>query len=333
MLSVLLGTATITMNRGEQETLYRQARNLRLHQEIKAQQNNSNLKPRHHSYGNIHQLNTGNRLLQHPPPPQGMNLRSSFAYEEQQRPLNATAYDDLVLSVLKSPLRDQSTLSNLSSVAATSVNSGDSVEGSHRTSTVTTLTTTLENNNESKTYKPMQASEDDLVDDVDLTMETTELNEHHRDSTNLNADLSPYGLKFLRRFRAPKFEAHHHRRVPTPMRRKHNRGRSKSTADILDVGVNATNTNDEEAAMQDDGGAGMEGGKSKLKIIFLNLFLKKIFLPLVDNPYYPIALPIDQAFKAKYMFHHRRGKTFQERLYVFLEHPVGWLCFIYHFTV
>lgn len=250
------------MNRGEQETLYRQARNLRLHQEIKAQQNSSNLKPRHHSYGNIHQLHTGNRLQnQQQQLPQGMNLRSSFAYEEQQRPLNATAYDDLVLSVLKSPLRDQSTLSNLTT--ATSVNS-DSVEGSHRISTVTTLTTAGENNNESKAYRTLQASEDDLADDIDLTMETTELNEHHRDSTNLNSDLSPYGLKFLRRFRAPKFEAHNHRRVPTPMRRKHNRGRSKSTADILDVGVNATNTNDEEAAMQDDGGAGMEGGKKKI---------------------------------------------------------------------
>lgn len=53
----------------------------------------------------------------------------------------------------------------------------------------------------------------------------------------------------------------------------------------------------------------------------------------VPDPYYPIALPIDQAFKAKYVFHHRRGKTFQERLYVFLEHPCGWICFVYHFTV
>lgn len=53
----------------------------------------------------------------------------------------------------------------------------------------------------------------------------------------------------------------------------------------------------------------------------------------VPDPYYPIALPIDQEFKTKYIFHHRRGKTFQERLYVFLEHPGGWLCFVYHFTV
>jgi hypothetical protein len=108
----------------------------------------------------------------------------------------------------------------------------------------------------------LQASEDDLADDVELSMETTELNDKHRDPTTINSDLSPYGLKFLRRFRAPKFEAHHHRRVPTPMRRKHNRGRSKSTADILDVGANATNANDEEVAMQDGGGEeGLEGGR------------------------------------------------------------------------
>ncbi|CAH1398245.1 unnamed protein product [Nezara viridula] len=55
--------------------------------------------------------------------------------------------------------------------------------------------------------------------------------------------------------------------------------------------------------------------------------------PGVPDPYYPIYLPIDQAFKAKYVFHQRRGKTFQERVYVFLEHPGGWICFFYHFTV
>jgi potassium voltage-gated channel KQT-like subfamily protein 1 len=55
--------------------------------------------------------------------------------------------------------------------------------------------------------------------------------------------------------------------------------------------------------------------------------------PGVPDPYYPIYLPIDQAFKAKYVFHQRKGKTFQERVYVFLEHPCGWICFIYHFAV
>lgn len=264
MLSVLFGTTTITMNREEQETLYRQARNLRLHQETKAQHNSSSQqqthKPRHHSYGNIHQIHS---KQQQSHPPQGMNFRSSFGYDDH-RTLNATACDDLVLSVLKSPLRDQSLLSNLSSVAATSVNS-DSVEGSHKFSTVTTLTTATvgDNNNETnpRDYTVLQASEDDLNDD-ELSMETTELNDKHRDSTN-NSNLSPYGLRFLRRFRAPKFEAHHHRRVPTPMKRKHNRGRSKSTADILDVGVSAINAaNDEEVAMQDGGGEeGLEGGR------------------------------------------------------------------------
>lgn len=139
-------------------------------------------------------------------------------------------------------------------------------------------------------------------------METTELNDP-KDPLN-NGELSPCGLNFLRRFRTgriPKFEPHHNR-VPTPMRRKHNKGRSKSRADILD-GV----------ATQ----GGVEGNVAEID---------KPAQGIAD-PYYPIALPIDQAFKAKYIFHHRRGKTFQERLYVFLEHPVGWICFIYHFTV
>lgn len=90
-------------------------------------------------------------------------------------------------------------------------------------------------------------------------METTEL---QTDKKNFNnAELSPYGLKFLRHFRTPKFEAHHHRRVPIAMR-KHNRGRSKSSADILD-GVNQGGNPDEEIAMQDANGEGIEGGKLK----------------------------------------------------------------------
>ena len=56
----------------------------------------------------------------------------------------------------------------------------------------------------------------------------------------------------------------------------------------------------------------------------------------VTAPYYPIFLPIDQDFKAKYIWHHRmakRGKSLKERTYSFLEHPVGWLCFFYHMSV
>ena len=50
---------------------------------------------------------------------------------------------------------------------------------------------------------------------------------------------------------------------------------------------------------------------------------------------YPIFLPMDQAFKTKYVFATRKkkGKTLQERVYTFLEHPTGWTCFAYHFIV
>ncbi|XP_066603243.1 potassium voltage-gated channel subfamily KQT member 1 isoform X2 [Prorops nasuta] len=110
---------------------------------------------------------------------------------------------------------------------------------------------------------------------------------------------------FLRRFRSPRFGEAHHKRVPTPMKRKHRRKKGKD--DIIDNGLDAAE--EEEEPPSPDQVAG------------------------VPDPYYPIYLPIDQAFKAKYVFHHKKGKTFQERLYVFLEHPGGWLCFVYHFTV
>lgn len=314
MLSVLFSATTITMNRGEQETLYRQSRNLRLqHEPNKAQSNkNPSLLPqqhsakRHHSYGNIHQIQTTGNFYK-----QAMNLR----YGDEQRPLTVSACDDLVLSVLKSPIRDQSLLSNLSSVGGGSSISSGTV--GNRMSTATTLTAGTADQAPSPhgvgcSYSALQASEDDLADDVELAMETTELNNDSKNPIS-NSDISPYGLKFLRRFRQgrpPKFEAHH-RRVPTPMRRKHNRGRSKSRADILD-GVTTSNPEDAEEVMD---------------------VIPQVSTAGVPDPYYPIALPIDQAFKAKYIFHHRRGKTFQERMYVFLEHPCGWLCFVYHFTV
>ena len=56
-----------------------------------------------------------------------------------------------------------------------------------------------------------------------------------------------------------------------------------------------------------------------------------------EDNFYPIFLPIDKNFEAKYLFHYRsmkkRGRSIQERVYVFLEHPVGWGCFIYHMSV
>jgi hypothetical protein len=251
MLSLLLGTTTITMNRGEQETLYNQARNLRLHQESKAQHNSS--QPRHHSYGNIHQIHSTTSVNF---PKQVLNYRNAFGNE--QRPC-----DDLVLSVLKSPLRDQSVLSNLSSIAATSETSV-SVEGGKcdRLSTVTTLTTATVDNvsgpqGVGRDYTTLQTSEDDLADDVESALETTELNSDLKDQFN-NPELSPYGLKFLRRFRTPKFEAHH-RRVPTPMRRKTNR--SKSTADILDGVIEPNPDEPDEVAIENGAAEGVEGGE------------------------------------------------------------------------
>ncbi|KAL3266657.1 hypothetical protein HHI36_010820 [Cryptolaemus montrouzieri] len=116
-------------------------------------------------------------------------------------------------------------------------------------------------------------------------------------------------LPFLQRIRrGPRFGEAHHKRVPTPLKRKHQRyTRNHKSKDV----IQPEDIVDEE----DPVGAPSDAPRG------------------VPDPYYPIYLPIDQAFKAKYVFHHKKGKTCQERTYVFLEHPGGWLCFFYHFTV
>lgn len=101
----------------------------------------------------------------------------------------------------------------------------------------------------------------------------------------------------------------HHKRLPTPLKRTKRFGRSRDTHTAV---PSADDVVDEEVGDEPTEDEGPRG---------------------VPDPYYPIYLPIDQAFKAKYVFHHKKGKTFQERLYVFLEHPGGWICFVYHFTV
>ena len=150
-------------------------------------------------------------------------------------------------------------------------------------------------------YAALQGSEDELVagESEDVALKTPGSETEDTDNGGL-VDDPPRKFTFLRRFRSPRFSESHHKRVPTPMKRKHRRKKNKD--DIDDV-----NGEGEEPPSPDQGG--------------------------VPDPYYPIYLPIDQAFKAKYVFHHKKGKTFQERLYVFLEHPGGWLCFVYHFTV
>ncbi|XP_051159405.1 potassium voltage-gated channel subfamily KQT member 1-like isoform X3 [Leptopilina boulardi] len=149
-------------------------------------------------------------------------------------------------------------------------------------------------------YAALQGSEDELVagESEDVALKTPGSETEDTDN-GTPMDEPPRKFTFLRRFRSPRFSETHHKRVPTPMRRKHRRRRNKDD--------NNDNGQEEEPPSPDQVG--------------------------VPDPYYPIYLPIDQAFKAKYVFHHKKGKTFQERLYVFLEHPGGWLCFIYHFTV
>ncbi|KYN02383.1 Potassium voltage-gated channel subfamily KQT member 1 [Cyphomyrmex costatus] len=159
-------------------------------------------------------------------------------------------------------------------------------------------------------YAALQGSEDELVAEQSLEAEDTalktpgsETEDTEDNGANAEESHSPaHRFTFLRRFRSPRFGEAHHKRVPTPMKRKYRRKKSKE--DIIDNDVAGA---EEEPPSPDQTG--------------------------MPDPYYPIYLPIDQAFKAKYVFHHKRGKTFQERLYVFLEHPGGWLCFVYHFAV
>lgn len=50
--------------------------------------------------------------------------------------------------------------------------------------------------------------------------------------------------------------------------------------------------------------------------------------------WFPLYLPIDKAFEAKYLNSKVPGKkTAKERIYLFLEHPAGWFGFIYHMLV
>lgn len=112
------------------------------------------------------------------------------------------------------------------------------------------------------------------------------------------------GASIFSQRRVPRFGDAHHKRVPTPMKKRRYPRHYEAPA--------TPNSELEEEEKQPPTPAKPPG---------------------VPDPYYPIYLPIDQAFKAKYIFHQRRGKTFQERVYVFLEHPVGWVCFVYHFSV
>lgn len=284
------------MNRGEQETLYRQSRNLRLLTDAKVQQEQQQQSQRklsaaynrHHSYGNIHQLNTHMKA----------GNSKSCSEAEQSQPFMR---ENFVLSVLKSPLRGHST-----TAATTALHT----QHENDETPPTNLSTNRSPERPPPDYLSLQNSEDELVDVESAIVEATKLD---RSQTN-----SPGALNFFKRFRANRAQKsephHHHRHMPTPLRRK-GCSRSKSK-DILD-GVSV-------AADPDDLGISEDGPSDT------NIQKEPLGIP---DPYYPIALPIDQQYKTKYAFHHKRGRTFQERLYVFLEHPVGWICFIYHIAV
>ena len=53
----------------------------------------------------------------------------------------------------------------------------------------------------------------------------------------------------------------------------------------------------------------------------------------------PLCLPVDRAFESKYLYRYLakniagRKPTPQEKIYMFLEHPSGWMGFLYHMMV
>jgi len=134
-----------------------------------------------------------------------------------------------------------------------------------------------------------ERSLEEASEDVALKTPGSETEDTEDNGANAEESFSPARrFTFLRRFRSPRFGEAHHKRVPTPMKRKYRRKRSKE--DIIGDDVTGVEEEEEPPCPEQTG---------------------------LPDPYYPIYLPIDQAFKAKYVFHHKRGKTFQEQLYVF----------------
>lgn len=238
------------MNRGEQENLYRQCHTFRLQQDDINKAHKLHLqnqrRSRGYSQGNIHSLS-------HVHSHTSTNLRS-FG-EDRLTYSTGRACDDLVLSVLKTPVRDAAATAmlQLSALNATAViapaNTATTTTfhmPSQKPQTPQQLTilptpTSTHSSAQSPTkYQSLQAggSEDELVDDVESAKETTKLSGfQHSDEDEAGNGVrrkSSGGFKFLRRFRpsgrSPKFEEHH-RRTQTPLRR---RSRGRSHADILD---------------------------------------------------------------------------------------------------
>lgn len=238
------------MNRGEQENLFRQSHTFRVQQDGMNKAHKLHLenlrRKRGFSQGNIHHLSSLNPHTAH-------NSRS-FG-EERLTTTYGRACDDLVLSVLKTPVRDAAAaamlqLTTLKSTATESPQTPAAVVG--RATTATTATPVLPPQqlpilptaHSPSRYQPLQygCSEDELVDDVESAKETTKLSGFlHSDEEDgeggkegRRKSSSGGGFKFLRRFRtgrSPKIEEHHRRCGQMPLRR---RSRGRAHADILD---------------------------------------------------------------------------------------------------
>lgn len=235
------------MNRGEQENLFHQSHTFRVQQDGLNKAHKLHLqnqrRKRGFSQGNIHQLS-----ILHP---HSVNTRS-FG-EERLAISGGRACDDLVLSVLKTPVRDAAAsamlqLATINSQSAsrilpvTTANANNPIN-THTTTTfipaaqqqLTILSGTPKSSVQSPSkYQALQAggSEDELVDDVESAKETTKLSGFsHSDEDDMDGDVHRKssaggsskggGFKFLRRFRTSR----------SPSRR---RSRGRSHADILD---------------------------------------------------------------------------------------------------
>lgn len=150
-------------------------------------------------------------------------------------------------------------------------------------------------------------------------------------------DKSSSGFVFLglKRFKRGRFVEAHHKRCPTPIKRRYHHTPSRIQKSKSSTGANGSSVAAGGATPYLDGADGDDIINEDVVVGDADpgVACGRTTHRGVPDPYYPIYLPIDQAFKAKYVFHHKKGKTFQERVYVFLEHPGGWLCFIYHFAV
>lgn len=211
------------MNRGEQENLFRQSHTFRLQQDGMNKAHKLHLqnqrRNRGYSQGNIHHL--------------------SSSLHSNTRPFGASgrACDDLVLSVLKTPVRDATTLVSpittttmlpLSTLNATAVVNQPPFIPPQQLNILPTRSSTHSSGQSPTKYQTLQASEDELLDDVESAKETTKLSGFiDDDEDGIEKDShrrSSGGFKFLRRFRSPKIDENN-RRVPTPHRRR-SRGRS-----------------------------------------------------------------------------------------------------------